>query len=93
MAGYAPGMGGGPPAAAGGGPLSSGAHSVVPPSVRTVIDGLAPADVEAVLAQLKALAASQPGYTRDLLLQSPMLAHAVLHLLARAGGLHTPSPA
>ena len=63
---------------------------VITPTIRNTIDALSPTEMDSILLQLKALATNQPTYARDLLIQSPMLAHSILLMLSKAQGLRIP---
>jgi hypothetical protein len=82
------GFGGAPPHAPG--PSSA---SSAPPSLRAVLDSMSPADVHAILSELRALAASSPEEARKLLVQYPVLAQAAAQMLAAVGTLRSTTPA
>lgn len=75
-------------AAGGPGGVASGAA----PSIKAALDRMSPAELWAILAELKGMAAADPDAARGLLLQYPMLAHAVVHIQAMLGTLATPTP-
>ena len=80
-----------PPGHGGGG--GGGAPAFVPPNVRAFLDGLSPAATHKLLTELRAQALSQPEPTRHQLLQFPILAQAVVHMMSRMGTLQTGTPA
>jgi hypothetical protein len=65
----------------------------VPPNVRAFLDSLGPAATHKLLSELRRQAIAQPEATRQQLLQFPVLAQAVVHLMARMGTLRTGTPA
>ncbi len=68
-------------------------QALVPPNVRAFLDGMSPAAAHKLLTELRKQAISQPEPTRQQLLQFPVLAQAVVHLMARMGTLRSGTPA
>lgn len=68
-------------------PATVASQMNMPASVRSVLESMSGAEVNEVLKQLKQLAETQPQYCKDLLLQSPMLAHTVLNMLSTSQAL------
>lgn len=64
-----------------------------PPSIRAALEAMGPGELWAILSELKTMAATQPEAAKALLMQYPMLAHAVVHIQAMLGTLSTPTPA
>jgi hypothetical protein len=63
------------------------------PSVNNFVEGMKVGNVRDVLGQLKEMIAKDPEKTRTLLVESPMLASSILHLIATVNALSTQTPA
>jgi hypothetical protein len=63
------------------------------PSVNNFVEGMKVGNVRDVLGQLKEMIAKDPEKTRSIMVESPMLASSILHLIATVNALSTQTPA